>query len=517
VSPTLWSWFARSAERHANAPALEVGGERLTYGELDELAARAASAVSAAAGGRARAVGLRCSRSVAAYAGYLGALRAGAAVVPLSPALPVARSLAMCRAAGVAVVVADDAGAAEPLDEAVPLVRLTGTSWRSRPAEAPAPPPDPAGPDDVAYVLFTSGTTARPKGVPIRHRQLAEYLAFSIDRYRVGPGCRLSQTFELSFDPSVFDLFVAWGAGATVVVPRPEEVLTPARFVTGRGISHWFSVPSVIPLARRLRGLPPGAMPGLRWGLFAGEPLTLDQAAAWAAAAPAAVVENLYGPTELTITCTAYRLPRASDRWPGTVNGTVPIGRPLPHLEGVVLTGEGAPGVEGELCVRGPQRFDGYLHRADDDGRFLRLREGIGAPAPPPRTSDDWYRTGDRVRWEDGELVHLGRTDDQVKVGGYRVEPAEVECVLREHAGADEVVVLAVDAGAGRAELRGFYTGPGSEREILRHARRRLPSYLVPARLLHLSELPLNPNGKVDRNRLRQLGAQPDPLGADPL
>jgi amino acid adenylation domain-containing protein len=464
---TLWAWFRRSAVRYPDAVALEVGSDRLTYAALADLAGRAGAAVAAAAGGRPCAVALCCSRSVAAYAGYLGILRAGAAVVPLNPVSPQARNAAICRAANADAVVVDGEG----VDLPAPAVRLTGEV-------PPGAPPDRGEPDDVAYVLFTSGSTGRPKGVPIRHRQLSEYLAFCVERYAVGPGCRLSQTFDLTFDPSVFDMFVAWGGGATLVVPRPDEVLTPARFVSERRITHWFSVPSAISLARRLRGLRPGSMPELRWSLFAGEQLTLDQARAWAAAAPASTIENLYGPTELTITCTAYRLPTEVERWPRTPNGTVPIGLPLPHLEAMVLD-------DGELCVRGPQRFDGYLDPGDDGGRFL----------------GDCYRTGDRVAWHGGELVHLGRTDDQVKVAGHRIEPGEVECALREHAAVEEAVVLAVEG-----ELLAFYTGTaGPERAVIEHARRLLPAYMVPVRVVRLERFPTSANGKIDRRRLRQL------------
>jgi amino acid adenylation domain-containing protein len=463
--------------------------------------------VAAATGGAPAAVGLCASRSVAAYAGYLGILRCGATVVPLSPGSPAARNAAVCRATGARAIVLDDAGAAGAGELVAagpaPAVALTGDAWRRR---GPAPPAPGGRPDDVAYVLFTSGSTGRPKGVPIRHRNLAGYLAHRVERYRVGPGSRLSQTFELTFDPSVFDMFVAWCAGAALVVPRPEDLLTPAGFVTGRRISHWFSVPSVITVARRLRGLRPGAMPDLRWSLFAGEQLTLDQALAWAAAAPRTVIENLYGPTELTITCTGYRLPGPVERWPRTANGTVPIGRPHPDVEAVVLADDGVPGGEGELCLRGAQRFDGYLDPADDDGRFVRLEAGRAAPVPRAPAPGDWYRTGDRVRWEDGELVHLGRTDDQVKIGGHRVEPAEVECALREHEGVEEAVVVAVENAAGRPELHALYTGAAaSEASLVAHARRRLPAYMVPARIVRVQELPTGVNGKIDRRRLRAL------------
>jgi amino acid adenylation domain-containing protein len=505
---TLDSWFRRTARRYPDRPALEVGQERLSYAQLDDLAERLSTAYVDAVGGNPHVVGILCARSVAAYAGYLAALRAGATVVPLNPQFPAARNVAICKAARVDLIVVDDTGAPHADDvlaaTTAATVRLTGPSWwlDTRPVAPAADRRHRARPDDVAYVLFTSGSTGRPKGVPIRHRQLAEYLAFCVQRYDVGPGSRLSQAFDLTFDPSVFDMFVTWYGGGTLVVPQPGELLKPARFIVERRISHWFSVPSVISLADRLHGLTPGSMPDLCWSLFAGEQLTLDQARVWAAAAPGSTIENLYGPTELTITCTGYRLPRHVGQWPRTSNGTVPIGRPYPHLEALVVPdGDGGANGEGELCLRGSQRFDGYVEPADNAGRFLR--SGPPAAVPDTQWEQDWYRTGDRVRWQDGELVHLGRVDDQLKIGGYRVEPGEIECVLREHPSVHEAVVLGVQGSADRNELYAFYTGDGeSERAVLAHAQRRLPAYLVPARLVHVPRFPTNANGKIDRRRL---------------
>jgi amino acid adenylation domain-containing protein len=506
-----YEWFRRAARRHPGQVALEVGGVRLRYAELDGLVTRLAAEIIEAAGHAPGAVGLCCSRSVAAYAAYLAAGRTGAAVVPLSPASPASRNGGICQAARAEVIVFDDAGArqSDALLSHAPSasLRLAEPGWRTGPATAGVPAePRRAGPADVAYVLFTSGSTGRPKGVPIRHRQLADYVAFCARRYAVGPGSRLSQTFDLTFDPSVFDMLVAWSSGGTLVVPRQEELLTPASFVREKAITHWFSVPSVVSLARRLRGLRPGSMPSLRWSLFAGEQLTQVQARAWAAAAPFSTLENLYGPTELTVTCTSYRLPADPARWPRTSNGTIPIGRPNPHLEAIVIGSEGNDGDEGELCVRGSQRFDGYLDPADDHGRFLRA-DGRAARRP---ADDDWYRTGDRVRWEDGELVHLGRIDDQVKISGHRVEPGEIEHALRDHPGVDQVVVVATGGGTSETALHAFYTGePALDQELADGVRARLPAYMVPEHIRHLPEFPLNANGKIDRSRLGALAAGP--------
>ncbi|MFF0750418.1 amino acid adenylation domain-containing protein [Streptomyces sp. NPDC004267] len=501
---TLFTWFRDSALRHARLTALEVGGESLSYGELLDLAERLAHRLVSVTGRPPGAVGILAARTPAAYAGYLAALRLAATVVPLNPAFPAERNAYVCEAAGVDVVVTDRPGpertggpATVLLDAGTREELAAGPRW-SEPAEGSA--------DDVAYVLFTSGSTGRPKGVPIRHRQLARYVPWWIERYGAGPGSRLSQSFDLTFDPSVFDMFVAWCSGATLVVPQSRELMMPTRFIAAKGITHWFSVPSVISIARRLRGLAPGSLPTLRHTLFGGEPLTLDQAEAWAAAAPGSVIENLYGPTEVTISCTAYRLPADPARWPRTPNGTVPIGTPHDLLDGVVLDDSGRAAEEGELCLRGHQRFDGYLDPRQNVGRFVHYdgdrSSVLDADAVTP---DSWYRTGDRVRVEDGQIVYLGRLDDQVKIRGYRIETGEIEHVLRAHPGAREVVVLAVQ-GPGGPALHAVYTGPEvPDEEFTELVTAKLPPYMVPERYHRRAVLPVNANGKTDR---RQLAAE---------
>jgi len=495
---TMYDVFAASVAAGPDRVALEIGTAELTYGELADLAERLAGALVRRAGGVPSRVGLLAARNVLAYAGYLAVQRLGATVVPLNPAFPVARNATIARLAGLDVVLADT-GVALP----VPVMGLSEAEVRALPA---ADPPDRAAhPRDIAYILFTSGSTGAPKGVRIEHRNVLAYLAHVIPRYEAGPGARFSQFFDLTFDPSVYDMFTAWGSGATLVVPTRGDLISPARFVDTRGVTHWNSVPSAVSLAMRMRGLRPASMPGLRWSLFCGEPLTLRQAEAWQAAAPASVLENIYGPTEITVTCVEHRLPPRPGDWARPANGTVPIGTVYSGLEHLVLDEQGRPAGEGELCLRGPQRFPGYLDAADDRDRFVTFDGERASPydGSTPLTDEHWYRTGDRVGRHEGELVHLGRLDHQVKLHGYRVELGEIEAVLREQPGVTDAVVLALTTANGEVELAAAYTGDQEDEDALLTAlSARLPGYMVPRTLTAFATFPLNQNGKIDRGAL---------------
>nr|ABX71145.1 Lcz28 [Streptomyces sanglieri] len=503
---TLHDWFAGSAARHGDAVALEVGGYTLTYRHLDRTVDHIARAVLDTCDTTPRRVGLYASRSVAAYAGYLAALRLGATVVPLNPSFPAARNERIVGNAALDVVIAQDADPGLPAPACVvdpSLAQRTALALREPGPASTGRRPDP---EAAAYILFTSGSTGAPKGVPVAHRSVDAYLRHVIPRYALGPGARVTQTFDLTFDLSVFDLFCTWGSGAALVVPTRGDLLAPARFVAARGITHWFSVPSAISLAQGLGRLAENSMPNLRWSLFCGEPLTLEQARAWQRAAPGSTMENLYGPTELTLSCAQFRLPVGRAAWPVTANGTVPVGELYPGLEALVVGYDHRPGTTGELCVRGAQRFGGYLDPDDNRGRFVTF-DGTRVtvwdqPAAPPE--DAWYRTGDRVRDEDGCLVHLGRLDHQVKVQGYRVELGEIEAVLRGHPQVTEAVVVAVRDDDGPMTLHAVCTGTGGGDgdELLTLLRTKLPQHMIPRSLAFWRRFPLNSNGKVDRNAI---------------
>lgn len=508
---TLFQWFTDTVERTPDAPALQVSDSTLTYRELHDLAVGLAEEMVSAHGGVPRRVSVLAARSVVAFASYLAALRLGATVTPLNPGYPAERNRSVARLARVDVLVADESGAVQVNDELRSIVPTVLVPAEIRPGTGHGLPEYATGLDEVAYILFTSGSTGRPKGVPIRHRNLSPYVAFNIERYQVGPGSRVSHTFDLTFDPSVFDLFVTWGGGGTLVAPRRTELMTPVDYLIQQGITHWFSVPSVVSVSAGLGNLPTGLVRSLRYSVFIGEQLTVGQARAWHAVAPDATIENVYGPTELTVACTAYQLPANPADWPVTSNDTVPIGPIYDFLGWVVLDEHGRAAAEGELCVRGSQRFDGYLDPADNIGRFLSY-EGDTAvvyDGASPLTDRHYYRTGDRVRVEHGEWVHLGRLDNQVKVRGYRIELGEIEAAMRGHDQVDEAVVLAHRFGD-ETELVAFHTGGEvASTTFLLWLRKRIPVHMVPRRYHHVAAMPLNANGKIDRPGLRDLITEP--------
>lgn len=533
--------FLRGVQLAPRNDAVRVGADAIRYEEAHERALEWAGALSGAVAGPPGAVAVLAAKGVRAYVGVLAALYAGATVVPLQPGFPVARTRRMMRAAGVSAVVVDEAGwaqlpellAPDPdggpaftpegrgaglpvLAPGCPAGTLPGVvRIEPRPAGALAAP-RPVRPDDAAYMLFTSGSTGRPKGVPISHGSAAHYFRLQDERYDFTPDDVFSQTFDLNFDCAMFDLFCAWGSGATALWVPPGAYRELPAFLAEHRMTVWFSTPSAIGLVRRLGGLAPGALPGLRWSFFAGEALTCRDAADWQAAAPGSTLENLYGPTELTITIAAHRWdPERSERI--AVNGVVPIGRINGGHEHLLLDEDGKPAErEGELCVSGPQRTAGYLDPGDDAGRFLDHDGRV------------WYRTGDRVRRiggdasdaSDGELAYLGRLDAQVQVAGWRVELPEVDHALRGCEGVTEAVTVDVATEAG-TELAVFYTGSAVPLSVFaRRLRPVLPQGMTPRHFWRLEEFPLNSNRKTDRGALRArarelLSASPGPRTAD--
>ncbi|WP_409490945.1 AMP-binding protein [Amycolatopsis sp. cmx-11-12] len=508
---SLYDWFLAASETNPDGNALEVSQDALTYTELRTAAENMSARMVEALGAAPARVGLLTSRHVVSYIGYLAASRLGAAAVPLNPGAPALRNIDIAAEAGLDLTVIDDRSG-DGLDEyrrksSSVLLDMTGESWRGLllpDADVAVPAQAQRSGDDFAYIIFTSGTTGRPKGVPITHGNLSSLLTDAIPRFRMGPGCRVSQTFEMSFDGSVISIFGALCSGATLCVPQHSDVFTPVKFVNAKQLTHWMSVPSIISFAKRLRALAPGSMPTLRCSMFGGEGLTFEQAEVWSAAAPNSTAHNCYGPSETTVIITGYPVPRERVDWPETSNRSIPLGHPYPHLDWVLLDEDLRESDDGELCVRGAQRFPGYLDEGENVGRFVTFSAGQGHiyDGGEPLTAEHYYRTGDRCRLEHGELVCLGRVDHQVKVRGHRVELGEIESVLRRHPAVAEIVVITVTAADGEIDLHALYTG--GEVSFAEFARllEQLPAYMHPRGFHRRESIPLTIVGKVDRKLL---------------
>jgi amino acid adenylation domain-containing protein len=515
---SLRSGFLSHAASHPGRTALVVQDVTRTYGELEKTARQWASALCQRLGRAPERVGVFAYRSEVSYTGVLAALFSGAAFVPLNRTYPAERTRAMIEAGNLDALIVDLASFPQlaqiaerlsrtplvmlPEQEAFPMQGATVLGKSDLATMTPLRAMPPVLPADVAYLLFTSGSTGVPKGVPVTHANVLHFIDVMTNRYSISSSDRFSQTFDQTFDLSVFDLFVAWESGASVYVIQPLNMLAPTRFVQRHELTVWFSVPSVPALMRKKGFLKPGSFPSLRLSLFCGEPLPCASAKAWQQAAPNSVLENLYGPTELTIACLVHRWDPLES--PGlSVNGMVPIGRPFPGLGAVLLDEELRPvpnGQPGELCVCGPQTVPGYWQdEAKTAERFIAVEVSSS-------TSIRVYRTGDRAaRQETGDYVYLGRVDHQIKVLGHRVELGEIEAALR----ADPTVVEAVAVGwpveDGTAlGVVAFVTGSGIEPDrLMDGVRLTLPDYMAPRTIRVVEAMPLNSNGKIDRNALR--------------
>lgn len=512
--------FFESAAAHPARPALEVGTETLTYAQLCERALQVAHALVAQAGLAQPRVGVLASRSSTMYAGILGALASGGAVVPLNPGFPAERTRQMVELAEADAVVADAAGrAALPslldatsgqrlvvIDDAVAASELAARWPRHRfvvpsPAGASFAPRSAAG-DDLAYLFFTSGSTGKPKGVGVLHRNVQRFVEMSRERYQalgLGPEDRFSQFYDITFDSSMFDLFVGWSFASCLCCPTLPEWINPNKYIEKRALTVIDIVPSTGHMMDRGNGWRPGRFPLLRLARFGGEALSAELAAKLAAAAPNAAVDNVYGPTECTVDASYYRWDR--ERSPSeALHGVVPIGMAGPRVALSVVDAELRPvpvGGEGELLIAGPQVTPGYWKDTERTARaFIRL----------PGSDVVHYRTGDLVRRvpEGQPIPYLGRMDYQIKIAGVRIELAEIEQAMRQASGSDEVVAVGWPPTTGGASgVVGFVARPRVETAELRaRLKEMLPGVMVPKDLRVLDRLPLNVNGKVDRKVL---------------
>lgn len=534
----LPSLMHQAVEVHAqirpNKIAIEVGPWKMSYRELAAAMDRLAGVLQSHGVSRGDRVVIFADNGIEACVALLGILRVDACFVPLNPSYPAQRVAEIVNDADAVAIVATgdfldileeaalalDAArdvrlfvldrAQTELDNRTALARgfatIIGRDDIDRSQTDPSP--NRNGEDDLAYIIFTSGTTGRPKGVMVQHRAIRSTITWGIDYFHITHDDRLSNHSRLSFDVALFDIFCAFFTGATLCpVTERSDLMLPFDFIQRMGITFWFSVPSVLAMLDRSRQLAGGPFKSLRAALFAGEALAPQLVSAWRRHQGHVPIYNLYGPTEAAIVVTVHNVGVDS---PFNEGEPVPIGVETRDSEIVILDLDrdrpAAPGKIGRLMICGAQLAAGYWRRPE--------LTATAFPINPlrPESGARMYDTGDlAVRDERGIITFQGRRDSQVKVKGYRIELGEIESVMGAHTALNECVAMVDPKSPDTLVSIVSATGPGLDAEALfAIMERRLPAYMVPSRVIILDDLPHNQNGKIDRNALAEMLANGD-------
>ncbi|UNT00820.1 amino acid adenylation domain-containing protein [Streptomyces tubbatahanensis] len=506
TATTVTAMFDACVAAAPDDPAVAFGATTLTYADLDRRAARLARLLTDRGVGPETFVGIALERSESWVVALLAVLKAGGAFMPLDPGYPDERIRFMLQDSAPELVITSE-GLCERLGSTdAPLLIMdapeTADALTTGPGPARQAPPTETGPDSSAYVIYTSGSTGRPKGVVIPHGGLPSMVSTAIDRWGLGPGSRVLQMASTSFDASLWDVFGALLSGSTLVLAPADQALGEdlTRFVTVSGVTHMTLPPAVVASLTE-EELPAGLVVTVT-----GDTCPPATARRWSVRHR---LFNGYGPTETTVAATAGRCD------PHQAAGSVPIGAPFHNKRVYVLDDRlrpVPPGTVGQLWIAGTGLARGYhgapgltAQRFVADpfaDLFADTCDGLSA-GPGARM----YDTGDLARWRaDGTLEFAGRRDDQVKFGGFRIELGEVESVLLRCPGVVQAAAAVREDQPGRRRLVGYAVPePGTvlDTEALREfTAATLPGHAVPSAFVALDELPLSPNGKVDRAKL---------------
>src|SRR6202167_279065 len=510
---SLPALFEAQAARTPDAVALVCGEACLSYAELDVAAGRLARVLAERGAGPGRVGAVLLDRSGGLVTALLAVLRAGAAYLPVDPGYPAGRIRSVLADAGpVAVVTSGQAGAGEGLGGAA-VVLLDGPATAALLARHGEPGPGAAVlPGDLAYVMYTSGSTGVPKGVAVTHASVAGLLGGVGERFGFTQGEVWAWFHSFCFDVSVWEMFGALVHGGRLVVVPFAVSRSPAELfalLARERVAVLCQTPSAFYQLIQADAAGPAGGLALRWVVLAGEALEAGRLRQWYArhAQDAPVLVNMYGPTETTVYVTRQDLDAGSAARP---SGGSLIGSPVANTRVYVLDqwlSPVPPRVAGELYAAGTGLARGYQGRPGLTGeRFVACPFGLGG--------ERMYRTGDLARWTaGGRLEFLGRADDQVKIRGFRIEPGEIEAVLAACPAVAQAVVIAREDAPGEQRLAAYIVPVGSgdttassgtelAKVVRQFAAGRLPGYMVPATVTILDELPLTVTGKIDRNAL---------------
>lgn len=507
--------FQRRAVATPDDPAVVCAGETISYAELNRRANRLAHRLRALGVGAETTVGVLAERTPRLAVAVLGVLKSGGAFVPIDPATPAARACETLADAEAAVLIGEDALIHAEGIEAPSTIPLDDVAtWTGEDGN----PPDTPAPSSAAYVIYTSGSTGRSKGVVIEHRSLATFAEEVAERLGLGAADRFLQFASPGFDVLIEELFPSWLAGAAVVFPTQEEagLAIDLVAVTERDRVSVMELPAAYwhEWVRQLDLIGKPLPPSLRLVIVGSERVLPERLRMWQQFGVPLL--NVYGITETTVSSTFFRLGR--DAAPADLRH-LPIGTALPSVSARILDEDLNPvpvGAIGELYLGGVGVGRGYLRRP------ALTAERFVADPDPARRGERVYRTGDLVRRRaDGNLEFVSRVDTQLKIRGFRVEPAEIESAVCRHPQVAQAVVTVHEPAPGTRRLVAYVTSPARTRvnltDLRRFVARELPHYLVPSVFVPLERLPLSTNGKIDHARLPEPGPERDDEASEPV
>lgn len=509
---------ADAARDHPDDVAVIDRERSLTYRQLDEVSNRIAQLLVRYGVVKGDRVGVYLEKSLESVMAVYGIMKTGACYVPLDPDAPPARLAYIAGDCGIRVLLTGAekleglsviAGAETSIETVlvlngeafeVPLERVAVLGRAEIDASSSMGVESHLIDQDLAYILYTSGSTGDPKGVMLTHRNALAFIGWAAEEFGIVRSDRLSSHAPLHFDLSVFDLYAAAFAGAAVVLVPPKASIFPnqiVRFIQENAITVWYSVPSILSMVTLRGGLDKTDLPTLRTVLFAGEVFPVKYLRQLMTLVPHARFANLYGPTETNV-CTWYDVPPLDD----DVTEPIPIGVAVANDEVFAIKDDGGraeSGEVGELYVRGATVMRGYWGDPERTARGLVPDPFGGALADPV------YRTGDLVEVQPGGVYrYIGRKDAQIKSRGYRIELGDVEAAINQHPGVVECAVVAVPDELVTNRLVAYVTvrDKTSEQDLARFCGERLPRYMVPESFTRLTELPKTSTGKIDRRQL---------------
>lgn len=507
----------QAAETTPDQPAVRFSGQELTYQELEKRSNQLANVLTDAGVRRGDRVGIHMNKGLESAVAMYGIMKSGAAYVPLDPYAPAGRIGYVIQDCGIRHVIAKEnklANLEQIFSEKTPLEFILGiekqeelpatwVSWE----DIYASPDQPAGinltEQDLAYILYTSGSTGVPKGIMHTHRSGLSFAEWAVETYDLHAADRISNHAPLHFDLSTFDFFASSIAGATTIVIPEALTKFPAnlsRLIENERISVWYSVPFALIQLMQRGDMEAHDLSSLRWILFAGEVFPTKHLRQLMLMLPEVQFSNLYGPTETNV-CTYYHV----ESVPEDTEETIPIGKVCANIEDLVLDADGrevAPGEVGELLIRGGVVMKGYW------GQPEKTLKGFYRRPAFDQFEDLFYHTGDLVQMDtQGNYRYLGRKDRQIKTRGYRVELDEIEVAMLAHASVHEAAAYPVPDGQGSNLIEAaVIVKEGLELDesaLVAHLNQRLPPYAIPVKIDFLADFPRTSTGKINRRELQ--------------